>query len=86
MKKTSTAKQLAIFKARQRRGDINSIADMTRYSPSYVSKVINGDRSNAAITHAAYKLSRRRLTNEELAIDSDTLDFSNLSAFSPGHF
>jgi transcriptional regulator with XRE-family HTH domain len=68
--RTSVEKQLSVFNSRRRRGDVERIAERTGYSPSYVSKVLNGLRNNASISHTAYTISKRRLTNYELSIDS----------------
>ncbi len=69
-KRTSAEKQLAIFNARKRRGDIETIATRTGFSTSYVSKVVNGLRNNETISYTAYTLSKRRLTNAELNFDA----------------
>lgn len=70
-KRTSVEKQLAIFNNRRRRGDIERIAEMTGFSASHVSRVVNGLRNNNQISYTAYTISKRRLTNAELAIDSE---------------
>ena len=72
-RRTSPEKQLAIFNARKRRGDIESIARTTGFSTSYVSKVVNGLRNNEAISYTAYTLSKRRLTNAELNFDASII-------------
>jgi transcriptional regulator with XRE-family HTH domain len=66
--RTSIEKQLVVFNARKRRGDVERIAEKTGFSSSYVSKVVNGLRNNETIAHTAYTISKRRLTNHELAI------------------
>jgi len=74
-RRTSPEKQLAIFNARKRRGDIETIANQTGFSTSYVSKVVNGLRNNETISYTAYTLSKRRLTNAELNYDANTAVF-----------
>ena len=66
--RTSIEKQLVVFNARKRRGDVERISEITGFSSSYVSKVVNGLRNNEAIAYTAYTISKRRLTNHELAI------------------
>lgn len=73
-KRTSVEKQLAIFNNRRRRGDIERIAEMTGFSTSHVSRVVNGLRNNDQISYTAYTISKRRLTNAELAIDEIEID------------
>ena len=76
-KRTSPEKQLTIFNNRRRRGDIERIAEMTGFSKSHVSRVVNGLRNNETISYTAYTISKRRLTNAELAIgSSDEIGFS----------
>ena len=70
MKKTSTEKQLRVFNARRRRGDIGRISKETGFSTSYVSKVVNGLQENESISYTAYRISRRRLTNSEVEFDA----------------
>jgi DNA-binding transcriptional regulator YdaS (Cro superfamily) len=58
-----TAK-LAFFTHRQRTGDVTRIADVTGYSVSHVSNMINGVRRvNDTVANAMYMLTRRRQKN-----------------------
>lgn len=52
--------------ARKRRGDVTNVAYMTDYSPSYVSRVLNGSRFNQMILNTAYRMVYRRKKNSEL--------------------
>ena len=62
-----TAK-LAFYKARQRQGDVNRIADETGYSPRMIYYTLSGERRvNDTIANAMYMVSRRRMKNEEYA-------------------
>ena len=63
----STAK-LAFYNARKREGDTKRIAEMTGYSTSHVTSIINGNRSiNEEVANALYKISARRQKASEMA-------------------
>ena len=63
----STAK-LAFYNARKRSGDTQRIAEMTGYSTSHVTSIINGNRSiNEEVANAMYKISARRQKASEMA-------------------
>jgi hypothetical protein len=63
----STAK-LAFYNARKREGDTKRIAEMTGYSTSHVTSIINGNRSiNNNVANAMWDISRRRVKTSELA-------------------
>lgn len=65
----SNTKKLKFFTSRKRIGDVNTIADKTGYSSTYVSKVLNGRvQPNEYILDTAYLVARRRKTNRELGI------------------
>jgi hypothetical protein len=67
MRLNSTAR-LAFYNARQRQGDVTRLSEVTGYSTSHISNVINGRRSiNPIIANAMYKISSRRLKTSELA-------------------
>ena len=62
-----TAK-LAFYKARQRQGDVNRIADETGYSPRMIYYTLTGERRvNDTIANAMYNLTRRRAKTTEYA-------------------
>ena len=59
--------KMTVIASRQRRGDVTKVAEATGYSVSHVSRVIRGHRNNASILSAAYRMTRRRIKNSELA-------------------
>ena len=62
-----TAK-LSFFKHRQRKGDVNRIAEETGYSPRMIYYTLTGERRvNNTIANAMYMVARRRQKNEEYA-------------------
>ena len=63
----STAK-LAFYNARKREGDTQRIAEMTGYSTSHITNIINGNRNvNDEVASAMYKISARRQKASEMA-------------------
>ncbi len=54
------AQKLALISQKIRRGDQKRISEMTGYSPSYVSYVLNSVYSNQSIVNYAYKIMRPR--------------------------
>ena len=63
----STAK-MAFYTARRRKSDTARIAEMTGYSVSHVSNIMNGNRSiNNNVANAMWDISRRRVKTSELA-------------------
>ena len=63
-----TAKQ-AFFNARKQDGDVKDIAEMTGYSTSHITNVINGNRKvNDDIADYMYCLTRRRIKNSNRKI------------------
>jgi hypothetical protein len=63
----STAK-LAFYNARKREGDTQRIAEMTGYSTSHITNIINGNRNvNDEVANAMYKISARRQKAGEMA-------------------
>ena len=63
----STAK-LAFYNARKREGDTKRIAEMTGYSTSHITNIINGNRNiNDEVANAMYKISARRQKVSEMA-------------------
>jgi hypothetical protein len=67
MRLNSTAK-LAFYNARKRSGDVARLSEVTGYSTSHITNVMNGNRSiNPTIANAMYRISARRLKTSELA-------------------
>jgi hypothetical protein len=67
MKLNRTAKQ-AFFTARKRSGDANRISEMTGYSTSHVTSIMNGNRNvNDKVANAMYSISARRQKNSVAA-------------------
>jgi hypothetical protein len=63
MKLNRTAKQ-AFFTARKRSGDASRISEITGYSASHVTSIMNGNRNvNDAVANAMYSISARRKKN-----------------------
>lgn len=67
MNKVPKLIKMTIIASRQRRGDVTKVADNTGYSVSYCSRVMRGIRNNSIILSEAYRLTRRRLKNSDLA-------------------
>jgi hypothetical protein len=67
MRLNSTAK-LAFYNARKRSGDVARLSEVTGYSTSHITNVMNGNRSiNPTIANAMYRISARRAKTSELA-------------------
>ena len=67
MRKLNRTAKLAFYNARQRKGDTARLAEVTGYSTSHVSNIINGNRSvNQDVANAMYNMSRRRMKTIEL--------------------
>jgi hypothetical protein len=67
MRLNSTAK-LAFYNARKRSGDAARLSEVTGYSTSHITNVMNGNRSiNPTIANAMYRISARRAKTSELA-------------------
>ena len=67
MRLNSTAK-LAFYSARKRQGDAARLSEVTGYSTSHITNVMNGNRSvNPTIADAMYRISSRRVKTSELA-------------------
>lgn len=67
MKLNRTAKQ-AFFTARKRSGDVSRISEMTGYSSSHVTSIMNGNRNvNDTVANAMYSISARRQKNSVVA-------------------
>jgi hypothetical protein len=67
MKLNRTAKQ-AFFTARKRSGDADRISEMTGYSTSHVTSIMNGNRNvNDKVANAMYSISARRQKNSVVA-------------------
>jgi hypothetical protein len=67
MRLNSTAK-LAFYNARKRSGDVARLSEVTGYSTSHITNVMNGNRSiNPTIANAMYRISARRTKTSELA-------------------
>lgn len=54
------SQKLELISQKIRRGDQKRISEMTGYSPSYVSYVLNSVYSNQSIVNYAYKIMRPR--------------------------
>jgi DNA-binding IscR family transcriptional regulator len=67
MKRVPKLIKMTVIASRQRRGDVTKVAEATGYSVSYVSRVIRGVRNNEFILSTAYRMTRRRIKNSELA-------------------
>jgi len=68
MKKLNRTAKLAFYTARNRKGDVDRIAENTSYSVSHISNVVAGRRSVPQdIANEMYRISRRRMKNSELA-------------------
>ena len=67
MRKLNRTAKLAFYNTRQRQGDTARLAEITGYSTSHVSNIINGNRSvNQDVANAMYNMSRRRMKTIEL--------------------
>jgi hypothetical protein len=67
MRKLNRTAKLAFYNARQRKGDTTRLAEMTGYSVSHVSNIINGRRSvNQDVANAMYSMSRRRMKTVDM--------------------
>jgi hypothetical protein len=55
--------KIVAFTEAKRRGDINTIAEMTGYSRQQVGNVLRGRRTNETIVNKAYRLVKDRQTN-----------------------
>jgi len=65
----SRSTKVQMFRARQRKGDLTQLSNMTGFSVSHVANVLSNRRSdsNPSVVDAAYKLSYRRKRNSQLA-------------------
>ena len=67
MRRLNSTAKLAFYNARQRKGDTTRLAEMTGYSVSHVSNIINGRRSvNQDVANAMYNMSRRHMKTMDL--------------------
>ena len=67
-KRLNSTTKMAFYTARHRKGDTARIAEMTGYSVSHVSNIMNGNRSiNNNVANAMWDISRRRVKTSELA-------------------
>ena len=67
MKRVPKLIKMTIIASRQRRGDVAKVATNTDYSVSHCSRVIRGLRNNERILSEAYRITRRRVKNSDLA-------------------
>lgn len=67
MKRVPKLIKMTIIASRKRRGDVTKVAENTNYSVSHCSRVIRGERNNDMILSEAYRITRRRVKNSELA-------------------
>ena len=66
MRKLNRTAKLSFFTSRRRNGDVTRLAEVTGYSTSHVSNVINGVRSVPQdLANEMYSISRRRMRNSE---------------------
>jgi ABC-type molybdenum transport system ATPase subunit/photorepair protein PhrA len=66
MRRLNSTAKLAFYNARKRSGDTQRIADMTGYSTSHITNIVNGNRSvNDDVASAMYNITRRRQKNSE---------------------
>lgn len=59
-KKKNNTNKLSVIKRKLKRGEITSIAERTGFHPTYVSRVLNGERNNTAIVATAETLTKGR--------------------------
>jgi hypothetical protein len=63
-KQLNRTAKLAFYMARQQKGDNNTLAEQTGYTPSFVSYVKRGERRiNETLATAMYNLSKKRVKN-----------------------
>jgi hypothetical protein len=69
MSKLNRTAKLSFFNSRKRNGDTSRLAEITGYSVSHISNVINGVRSvPQELANEMYNISRRRMKNSERSI------------------
>lgn len=62
MKQLSTLDKLAFYKKRQRKGDLQRLANRTFYTPSHICNVVAGRRTaTELLANEMYQISRRRV-------------------------
>ena len=67
-RKLNRGAKVMFFKYRQRKGDQVRLADVTGYSESHISNVLNYRRRiPQLLANAMYRMTYRRLKNEEFA-------------------
>ena len=62
-KRLTPSMRLARIASLQRRGDVTKVANLTGYSVSYVSEVLNYKYENNEIINTAYGVMRKRKRN-----------------------
>ncbi len=63
-KQLNRTAKLAFYMARQQKGDNNTLAEQTGFTPSFVSYVKRGERRiNETLATAMYDLSKKRVKN-----------------------
>lgn len=66
-RKLNRGAKLGFFKGRQRRGDQQRLAEVTGYSESHISNVVNYRRSiPQTLANAMYRMTYRRIKNKDL--------------------
>jgi hypothetical protein len=66
-KQLNRTAKLAFYMARQQKGDNNTLAEKTGYTPSFISYVKRGERKvNETLATAMYDLSKKRVKNSML--------------------
>lgn len=67
-RKLNRGAKVGFFKNRQRRGDQQRLAEVTGYSESHISNVLNYRRRiPQLLANAMYRMTYRRIKNEDLA-------------------
>ena len=66
-RKVNRGAKVGFFKNRQRRGDQQRLAEVTGYSESHISNVLNYRRRiPQLLANAMYRMTYRRIKNEDL--------------------
>lgn len=67
MKNMNSSAKLAFYNARNRKGDLQKVADSTGYSKAHVCNILAGRRAaNMDISNALYEVARHRTKNSKL--------------------
>lgn len=66
-RKMPLSAKLVSYNLRKRKGDATKLYWNSEYSFSHICNVLAGRRNNETIVNEAYKISKRRMKNSELA-------------------